>query len=129
MNGSGYGCSSTMAGSPVGSTTGIDRSHGSRSRREGGLVGAALVVARSGHLKSSIAPTGNRGDHKGRPYTRNRYLFSAGSLAVRLAFRLLLGLEVFTGLLVDHLHRQPNLTAFVEAQQLDFYLVAFLDDI
>src|SRR5258708_22090891 len=78
-----------------------------------------------------MAPTGNKGDHKGRPYKWNLplRLFSAGSLAVRLAFRLLFGLEVFAGLLVDHLHRQPDLTAFVEAQQLDLHLVAVLDDI
>ena len=51
----------------------------------------------------------------GRHEKRQPRSFAAGGLAMSLAFRLLFGLEVFTGLLVDHLHRQPNLTAFVEA--------------
>src|SRR4029079_5248575 len=41
----------------------------------------------------------------------------------------LLGLKVLTGRLVDDLHRQPDLAALVEAEQLDLYLVAFLDDV
>src|SRR5207253_1160020 len=44
-------------------------------------------------------------------------------------FRLLLGLEVFAGRLVDRLHRQPGLAAVVEAEQLDLDLVAFLDHV
>src|SRR5215831_11259892 len=55
--------------------------------------------------------------------------FCAGRLAVSVAFRLLLRLEGFASLLVDHLHRQPNLAALVEAQKLDLHLVAFLDDV
>ena len=42
---------------------------------------------------------------------------------------LLLGFEVFAGLLIDHLHRQPDFAALVEAQKLDLHLVAFLDDV
>src|SRR5262249_30013879 len=42
---------------------------------------------------------------------------------------LLLGLEIFAGLLVDHLHGQPHLAALVKAEQLDFHFIAFLDDI
>jgi hypothetical protein len=40
--------------------------------------------------------------------------FPASSFTLSLAFPLLLGLEIFAGLLVDHLHGQPNLTALVE---------------
>jgi hypothetical protein len=131
MNGSGYGCSSAITGSPVGSTPGGGRLRGSGLRREGGLVGATLVVApRSGHLEPPIARTSNGATTRVAPITGTAVsLFSAGCLAVRVALRLLLGLEVFAGLLVDHLHRQPDLAAFVEAQQLDLHLVAFLDDI
>src|SRR3954468_8352547 len=54
-------------------------------------------------------------------------------LAGRFAWGLLafaaLALEVFAGLLVDHLHRQAGLAAVVEAEQLDLDLVAFLDDV
>src|SRR4051812_17378065 len=52
----------------------------------------------------------------------------AGGFALR-RFRLLLGLEVLAGGLIDHLHRQPRLAAVVEAEQLDLDLVAFLDDV
>src|SRR5258708_29507609 len=44
-------------------------------------------------------------------------------------FRLLLGLEVFAGHLIDRLHRQTRLAAVVEAEKLDLDLVAFLDDV
>src|ERR1700761_6232400 len=53
----------------------------------------------------------------------------ARRLAVVLVLRLLLGLEVLAGLLVDDLHREPHLAALVEAEQLDLDLVAFLDDV
>src|SRR5439155_27119315 len=42
---------------------------------------------------------------------------------------LLLRFQIFSGGLVDNLHRKPDLAAFVEAEKLDFHLVAFLDDI
>src|SRR5215211_8754800 len=48
-------------------------------------------------------------------------------LARLLRFRLLLGLEILAGLLVDDLHGQPHLAALVEAEQLHLHLVAFLD--
>src|SRR6266404_3553592 len=96
-----------------------------RAMERAGVRGRAarLRLAESPPHPGPLPPWGEREKKGGTA----RYLFSAGDLAMRLAFRLLLGLEVFTGLLVDHLHRQPNLTAFVEAQQLDFHLVAFLD--
>src|SRR2546421_9107791 len=52
----------------------------------------------------------------------------AGGFA-RRRFRLLFGLEVLAGYLVDRLHREPGLAAIVEAEQLDLDLVAFLDDV
>ena len=47
--------------------------------------------------------------------------FARGLLAVG---RLVLGLEILAGLLVDHLHRQPHLAAVVEPEHLDLDLVA-----
>src|ERR1700726_942352 len=54
---------------------------------------------------------------------------AAGGLALSLGFGLLLGFEVFAGLLIDHLHGQPYLAALVEAQELDLHLLPFRDDV
>src|SRR5882672_9279542 len=53
----------------------------------------------------------------------------AGRLARRLAVLALALLQVLAGGLVDHLHRQADLAAIVEAEQLHLYFVAFLDDV
>src|SRR5471030_2156049 len=60
--------------------------------------------------------------------TRHSRRSLPGGFALR-GFRLLLGLKIFAGGLVDHLHRQPRLAAVVEAEQLGLDLVAFLDDV
>jgi len=53
----------------------------------------------------------------------NRYSEAITPPRLRAArFRLLLGLEVFAGGLVDHLHRQARLAAVVEAEQLTLTL-------
>src|SRR6202030_378628 len=44
-------------------------------------------------------------------------------------FELFLRLEVFPRFLIDEAHRKAHLAAIVEAEELDFDLVAFLDDI
>ncbi len=46
-----------------------------------------------------------------------------------LPSRLLLRAQVFAGLLIDALHRQLDLAAIIEAQDLDLDLVADLDDV
>src|SRR5262249_15795645 len=46
-----------------------------------------------------------------------------------LAFRPLLAFDIFTGGLIDRLHREPDLAALVHTKQLHFHLVTFLDDI
>ena len=62
--------------------------------------------------------------------TWRKALLSAGRGFPRLAaFGLLLRLEVLAGLLIDDLHRQPDLAALVEAEELDLHLVAFLDHV
>src|SRR6266851_929576 len=72
-----------------------------------------------------------RGGSKAAPLKHRIFtgLLPAGGFARRSLGRLLLGLEVLAGRLVDHLHRQPRLAAIVEAEQLDLDLVAFLDDV
>src|ERR1700704_7192467 len=75
--------------------------------------------------------TNTRGGSKAAPW-KHRILTGvllAGGFARRSLGRLLLGLEVLAGRLVDYLHRQPRLAAVVEAEQLDLDLVAFLDDV
>src|SRR6185436_21061449 len=72
-------------------------------------------------FKTKGAPEGAPGRFAG----RGAELFRAGRL---LRLGLLLGLEVLAGRLIDDLHRQPDLAALVEAQELDLHLVAFLDD-
>ena len=37
--------------------------------------------------------------------------------------------QLFTGFLVNNAHRQANLAAIVEADQLDLDFIAFLDDV
>src|SRR3984893_10484911 len=44
-------------------------------------------------------------------------------------FELFLGFEVFPRFLIDDAHRQAHLSAVVEAEELHFDLVAFLDDV
>src|SRR5262249_22581558 len=55
--------------------------------------------------------------------------FPASQFALLFRLGLLLGLEVFAGLLIDHLHRHADLYAFDKPQELNLHLVAFLDDV
>ncbi|VTZ27455.1 hypothetical protein MPC1_5630004 [Methylocella tundrae] len=60
-----------------------------------------------------------------------RFLLWRRGLLARglLLFGLLLAFEIFAGLLVDETHREANLAAVIEAEQLHLDLFAFLHDI
>ena len=101
--------------------------------KRGGEVKAQPVerpLQRSFHSVRDAEHAKQKGRPKGRPFPISRLsALLAGGFARRRRFRLLLGLEVLAGLLVDDLHRQADLAALVEAEQLDLDLVAFLDDV
>src|ERR1700712_4752199 len=64
-----------------------------------------------------------------RGFPRTALFACAGSLFRRRGVGLLLLAEVFAGGLVDLLHREADLAAVVEAEQLDLHGLAFLDHV
>src|ERR1700744_6335833 len=63
-------------------------------------------------------------------YRKNKAMSRVKDLTLSfLLLGLFLRLEVFARFLVDDAHRQADLAALVEAEELHFHLVAFLDHI